>query len=411
MDYKGEAFNMTTIKNGDSKMKLLVKICLIVIVMALTVAIQSEIIWASQRPIVLRNRAIIRQLPIDFLISKTYRSLGNSRSQLCGENEYCGTLTGAFDAVYGQVGIYYYNTNVQSNVFLPLYVKEAALLNNEYILPYRIPKWDGKVFWLKISSDKPPVWIQPFYLDDDPSCAGCMKFISHGMVYKNGEKLITNPDYYADWPYGGALTYMYIRLDSSFRVKDYTIDVYDIDDNLPPEGEGLKLNIGDQIQSIFVEDDNNDETGGWEFVYMDDPVTVTQEPLIEYAGYIPGRNFMPTAWNGKLSRASDHAQTDLADIDLYYRFVGYVVDPDTQEWSPVDPKGSVSVPMGKLKDYVCTAYPELTTKDPTLADVVEGLRILAFLAPQNFCFRDVNSDNKFDMADVVWMLQKTAASR
>jgi len=67
--------------------------------------------------------------------------------------------------------------------------------------------------------------------------------------------------------------------------------------------------------------------------------------------------------------------------------------------------------MGKLRDNVCAAYPNLTTKAPNLADVVEGLRILASLSPKNFCFRDVNSDNKSDMAEVVWMLQKIAGLR
>jgi len=66
---------------------------------------------------------------------------------------------------------------------------------------------------------------------------------------------------------------------------------------------------------------------------------------------------------------------------------------------------------GSAYPSVCAAYPNLTTEDPTLADVVEGLRILASLAPQNFCFRDVNGDNKFDMAEVVWMLQKIAGLR
>jgi len=67
--------------------------------------------------------------------------------------------------------------------------------------------------------------------------------------------------------------------------------------------------------------------------------------------------------------------------------------------------------MGNLRDNVCAAYPQQTTKDPNLADVIEGLRILASLAPKNFCFRDVNSDNKFDMAEVIRMLQKIAGLR
>lgn len=56
----------------------------------------------------------------------------------------------------------------------------------------------------------------------------------------------------------------------------------------------------------------------------------------------------------------------------------------------------------------CFTYPNLTTEDPALEDVVEGLKILATLSSQNFCFRDVNNDSKFDMVEAVWMLQKIA---
>jgi len=67
--------------------------------------------------------------------------------------------------------------------------------------------------------------------------------------------------------------------------------------------------------------------------------------------------------------------------------------------------------LGKLKDNVCAAYPQQTTASPGLSDVIEGLRIVASLSPQHFCFRDVNTDGKFDMAEVVWMIQKIAGLR
>lgn len=54
----------------------------------------------------------------------------------------------------------------------------------------------------------------------------------------------------------------------------------------------------------------------------------------------------------------------------------------------------------------CAAYPNLTTEDPALVDVVEGLKVLASLSSQNFCFRDVNNDSVFNMVEVVWMLRK-----
>jgi hypothetical protein len=99
----------------------------------------------------------------------------------------------------------------------------------------------------------------------------------------------------------------------------------------------------------------------------------------------------------------------LPQVDIFFRIVGYVVD--TQTDTIKQRRYSQKTAMGKLKDNVCAAYPQLTTAEPTLADVVEGLRIVASLAPQNFCFRDVNSDNKFDMAEVIWMLQKIAVLR
>ena len=118
----------------------------------------------------------------------TPRSLKRSRTAYptltCGQNALCGNLDGNFDWVYGQVGIYYFNTDLNRNVFVPLYVKEAAFSDDGYLIPYMIPKWDGKVFWMHINPDKPPLWIQPYYLDDDPSCAGCRKFISKPILYK-----------------------------------------------------------------------------------------------------------------------------------------------------------------------------------------------------------------------------------
>jgi len=126
---------------------------------------------------------------------------------------------------------------------------------------------------------------------------------------------------------------------------------------------------------------------------------ITQEPKFEYAGYIPGRDIGCSNCGGNI---------DLPKADLYFRIVGYVHDAETDTEKPIY---SARTAMGKLSDNVCAAYPNLTTKEPTLADVVEGLRILASLAPQNFCFRDVNTDGKFDMAEVVWMLQKISGMR
>ena len=335
------------------------------------------------------------------------RSLKRSRPvyppMTCGQNALCGTLDGDFDWVYGQVGIYYFNTDLKRKVFVPLYVREAAFSNDGYLIPYMIPKWDGKVFWMNINPDKPPLWIQPYYLDNDPSCAGCMKFISRGMMYKQKDKD------YSDYPYGAALMYMYVSVDADFTVKSYTIDVYDQDDNLPDSGKGLKLNIGDQVQTFYVEDDE-DDSPDWNVVSLEDSVSITQEPKFEYAGYIPGRDIGCRNCEGKV---------DLPQTDLFFRFAGYhVVNGVTERVIPTyskimetDSDGKLKYYQGNLRDNVCAAYPNLTTKAPTLADVVEGLRILASLAQQNFCFRDVNSDNKFDMAEVIWMLQKIAGLR
>jgi len=309
----------------------------------------------------------------------------------CGQNALCGTLDGDFDWVYGQVGIYYFNTDLNRNVFVPLYVKEAAFSDDGYLIPYMIPKWDGKVFWMNINPDKPPLWIQPYYLDDDPGCAGCMNFISRGMMYKQKDKD------YSDYPYGAALMYMYVSVDADFTVKSYTIDVYDQDDNLAQQG--LKLNIGDQVQTFYVEDDE-DDSPDWNVVSLEDSVLITQEPKFENAGYIPGRDIGCSNCGGKI---------DLPQTDLFFRIAGYHLVGGVYERTI--PTYSARTAMGKLSDNVCAAYPQLTTNDPTLADVVEGLRIIASLTPQNFCFRDVNGDNKFGMEEVIWMLQKMAVLR
>ncbi len=324
-------------------------------------------------------------------VRKAYR---DNPALTCGQNALCGDLNGNFDWVYGQVGIYYFNTDLQRNVFVPLYVKEAALSSEgNYAEPYMIPKWDGKVFWMTLNPDKPPLWIQPFYLDDDPSCAGCMQFISRGMLYKQKDKD------YSDYPYGTALMYMYVNVNADFTVRSYTINVYDQDDNLPDSGKGLKLNIGDEVQTVYVEDDDDDDSPDWDTVTLEDPILITQEPKFEHAGYIPGRDFGCSNCGGKI---------DLPQADIYFRIVGYVVDTEAGTETPTY---SQKTAMGKLKDSVCAAYPQLTTAEPTLADIVEGLRIVASLAPQHFCFRDVNNDGRFDVAEVVWMLQKIAGLR
>jgi hypothetical protein len=361
-------------------------------VIAAIVAFQSEIAWSG----CLINSLDEKCLPVGTSVIRApegspVRSRHTVRDNpplQCGQNAFCGDLSGDFDWVYGQVGVYYFNTNVNRNVFVPLYVKEAALSEEEeYIIPYMIPKWDGKVFWMKINPASPPLWLQPFYLDDDPSCAGCLEFISRAMLYKEKGKD------YTDYPYGAALIYMYVKVDADFGVKSYTIDVYDQDDNLSQQG--LKLNIGDEVQTLYVEEDA-DESPEWNSVKLEEPVAVTQEPEFEYAGYIPGRDFGCTHCAGEV---------ELSDADIYFRIVGYEVDTEADTETPTY---SQKTAMGKLKDNVCAAYPQLTTKEPTLADVVEGLKIAASLAPQHFCFRDANSDGKFDTAEVIWMLQKTA---
>ncbi len=368
-------------------MKACKKLIVAVMVMASAVLIQPEISFSGRTtdcPISFANtrRAISHNFPFHPL-RKEYRS---DTSLTCGQNALCGTLDGTFDWVYGQVGIYYFNTDLQRNVFVPLYVKEAAFSDDGYLIPYMIPKWDGKVFWMNINPDKPPLWIQPYYLDDDPSCVGCMTFISRAMLYKEKDRD------YSDYPYGAALMYMYVNVNADFTVKSYTIDVYDQDDNLPDSGKGLKLNIGDEVQTIYVEDDDDDDSPDWDAVSLEDSVLITQEPKFGYAGYIPGRDF-----------GCGNCKIDLSQADIFFRIVGYT--------EKTRPTYSARTAMGKLRDNACAAYPNLTTKEPTLADVVEGLRIVASLSPQNFCFRDVNGDNKFDMAEVIWMLQKIAGLR
>jgi len=253
------------------------------------------------------------------------------------------------------------------NVFVPLYVKGAALSDDgDYIIPYMIPKWDGKVLWMNINRDKSSLFIQPLYLDDASTtpCPGCMELISTAMLYKQKGK-----DYSA-YLYGAALMYMYISLDANMQVKDYTIDVYDQDDNLAQQG--VKLNIGDEVQKVFIENDADETSKDWEFVSLENPTVVTREPQFKYAGYIPGRDFI-TDYSNKI---------DLPQTDILFRFVGYVVDTATD--TVIQTKYSQRQKIGTLRDNVCAAYPQLTTKAPNLADVIEGLRILASLAPQHF---------------------------
>jgi len=380
-------------------MKACKKMFFTVMVVVLAIAVQSKTVFGDPRSIITGDQFDVRsfhymaldQIPLSSP-RKSFRSNRDNSSLTCGQNALCGTLDGNFDWVYGQVGIYYFNTDLNRNVFVPLYVKEAALSNDGYLIPYMIPKWDGKVFWMTLNPDKPPIWIQPYYLDDDPSCAGCMKFISRVMMYKQKDK-----DYSA-YPYGAARMYMYVSVNADFTVRSYSIDVYDQDDKLAQQG--LKLNIGDQVQTLYVEDDDDDDSPDWDFVSLEDWVPITQEPKFEYAGYIPGRDIGCSNCGGKI---------DLPQTDLFFRIVGYhVLNGLTERTRPTY---SARTAMGKLRDNVCAAYPNLTNKAPTLADVIEGLRILASLAPQHFCFRDVNSDNKFDMAEVVWMLQKIAGLR
>jgi len=281
-------------------MKAYKKLFAIIMVMAAAVLIQPEISFSGRPTDCLMSaantrRAISRNFPFHPL-RKAYRA---DTSLTCGQNALCGTLDGTFDWVYGQVGIYYRNTVLQRNVFVPLYVKEAAFSNDGYLIPYMIPKWDGKVFWMTLNPDKPPIWIQPYYLDDDPGCAGCMKFISRVMMYRQKDK-----DYSA-YPYGAARMYMYVSVNADFTVRSCTIDVYDQDDK--PARQGLKLNIGDQVQTLYVEDDDDDESPDWDFVSLEDWVPITQEPKFEYAGYIPGRDIGCSNCGGKV----DLPQTDL----------------------------------------------------------------------------------------------------
>ncbi len=63
-------------------------------------------------------------------------------------------------------------------------------------------------------------------------------------------------------------------------------------------------------------------------------------------------------------------------------------------------------PLGSLRNGDCAEYPNLTTAEPTLTDIIEGLKILASLTPLHFCFRDVNGDDRFGMEEVVWMIRK-----
>jgi len=365
------------------------KLLLILMVIVSVVTVQSEMVWGvPQLCTSVENDYKDRRINNVRPYHNRAASIRYDPSLICNQNALCETLPGTFAYVYGQVGIYYRNTDLSLPVFVPLSVKEAALSKEG---KYMIPKWDGKIFWMKINPNKAPIGLQPFYLDDDTSCSGCMEFISRSMLYKK------NGVDYSGYPYNGVRMYMYIKVDADFRVMSYTIDIFDQDDNLAQRG--LTLNIGDQVQMLYFEDDEDDTSLQWESVSLEDFVLVTQEPVFEYAGYIPGRDFGCTNCAGRI---------DLPQSDLFFRMVGYVHDAAND----VDmPTYSQHTALGKLRDNVCAAYPQLTTKAPTLADVVEGLRILASLAPQHFCFRDVNSDNKFDMAEVVWMLQKIAGLR
>jgi hypothetical protein len=295
--------------------------------------------------------------------------------------------------VYGQVGIYYFNTDWQRNLFIPLYVKEAAYTDEGYVIPYIIPKWNGKTLWMNVSGDTPPLFIQPLYLDDDPDRPGYMQMVSTAMGYrKKGADYSLYPDM-------AATMYMYIDLDADFRVTDYTMDVYDPDGNILEED--VKLNIGDEVRTLYTADNQDDTFPAWNQVILENYAVVTQLPpmpeMFVYAGYIPGRDI-------KCTHCST-ANLDLSEQELYFRVAGYEVDPETEAEKPTF---SQLQPLGKVKDNVCAVCPNQTTKEPTLADVVEGLKIVALLEPQHFCFRDANSDGKFDMAEVIWMLQKTA---
>lgn len=126
----------------------------------------------------------------------------DNSSLICGQNALCGTLKdGDFDCIYGQVGIYMDFSG--RSIFIPLYVKEAAFSDDGYLIPYLIPKWNGKVLWMNISTDVPPLFIQPLYLDDDPDRPGHMQMISTAMGYrKKGAD-------YSLYPGGAATMYMY----------------------------------------------------------------------------------------------------------------------------------------------------------------------------------------------------------
>lgn len=106
--------------------------------------------------------------------------------------------------------------------------------------------------------------------------------------------------------------YMFLKVDADFNVISYTMRVYDQDENLAQKG--LKLNIGDQVKTTYIEDDDDDVSPDWDMVtFENDYTVVTQEPTFEYAGYIPGRDLGCPNCEGKI---------DIPQTDLFFRVVG-----------------------------------------------------------------------------------------
>ena len=313
---------------------------------------------------------------------KYMNRLSHPRSlSACGENAFCAELEGDFDAVYGDVGVEYFDDFYKANLFVPVVtsIVEKPANSNEY----RIPEWEGKIFYIKINEKTGFQPLQTLYegiSDKDPN-------LNVFMVYDINikEEGVQYDDEYGD--------YFTIELlaDNNHNVVDYAINIEYAD--------------GSEITRKFKKGDSVDigwwgtKEGDVDYIYgttFESYVEITKDATFAYADWILGEEI-----------PCSKCKMSIGDLPLYYRLEGW---PENYDESLVrTDKESLNQNIG---DYVRSRR---TDGEPPLDEPSESICPAEDLearyeAGQKSCMSDPASCGLYSKDDLEAEYQKGVAA-
>lgn len=223
----------------------------------------------------------------------------------CGPGDICITMAGDFLDVYGQYGIRYWEPNRQVNLFVPIHMPLAQQVGETD--QYRVPSWNGRIFYMKLSQNGHYRALQAYDDGEDPDNPE-LRIFNVNLVYYRKQGM----DYSA-YEAGAAACALELYVDASNQVTDYVLLVYDQNHEFVEESAFAP---GDQVDALFW-GINDDDPSWWYRISLDGFETVEHEPVFYYASWLPGRDIpCKNCW------------FDLAQSPLYCRLEGWNEDED-----------------------------------------------------------------------------------